>query len=162
MLPAHTADAPLQLPSKLPQVERVRVPLVQLGRPHAVPPAALQLLLPLQSLAWQVGADALQTLLGSMPPATLLHVPLAQVLQPPHTAVLQQTLLPPAIGVQNSAHCSLRVQVAPAARSAMRIIPARLATGMIPARIGTRMPARSQRSRKSKKSRLSKNNYVQM
>ena len=35
-------------------------------------------------------------------------------------------------------------------------------TGMIPAMIGTRIPANSHRSRKSRKSWLSKNNWVQM
>jgi len=46
--------------------------------------------------------------------------------------------------------------------SAIRRRPARLVTGMMPARIGALMPARMQRSRKSKKSLLSKKSWVQM
>ena len=57
---------------------------------------------------------------------------------------------------------SLAGKRAPAASSAMRCMPWCEVMGMMPAMMGTLMPAMRQRSRKSRKSWLSKNNWVQM
>ena len=50
----------------------------------------------------------------------------------------------------------------PAARSAMRLSPVALVTGMMPAMIGARIPASSQRARQSWKAWLSKKSWVTM
>ena len=71
-------------------MKNVCVPPEQVVVPQGVPPAALQLLLPLQLSAWQLAGEATQALLGSLLTATLLHVPEVQVWQPLQVVALQQ------------------------------------------------------------------------